>query len=310
MIAPRVSVLMTAYNRERWVADAIEGVLKQTLTDFELIIVDDRSTDGTAAIAAKYASGDSRVRLIVNERNLGDYANRNRAAEFATAPLMKYQDSDDLMYPHCLDVMVRMIEAQPDAGFGLSASRQWPGGPCPMLLTPRMAYQREYLGGGLFFCGPSSAIFRTDVFRGLGGFVDRGAPSDYFFWLRACTRVNVALLPGDLFWYRVHEGQNQVSSKTEPASVAGEAWRALDAPQCPLTPSEREQARRNRAYYLAKRTWQDVRGGRVSVAWQRLRGAGLSVADWAKYLRPLRVDRMAGTPVHSDGEYVMPRWLS
>src|SRR6185369_13268101 len=78
MAEPAVSVLMTAYNREKYVAAAIESVLAQRFTDFELIVVDDRSSDRTLEIAKEYEARDSRVRVFANERNLGDYPNRNR----------------------------------------------------------------------------------------------------------------------------------------------------------------------------------------------------------------------------------------
>jgi glycosyltransferase involved in cell wall biosynthesis len=308
---PAISVLMTSYNRERYIASAIKSVLQQTFRDFELLIVDDGSTDGTLDVARSFADSDARIRVVANERNLGQFPNRNRAAELARAPLMKYHDSDDLMYPHCLEVMVGMLTAEPRAGFGLSTGWSWSGGPCPMLLTPRMAYQREYFGPGVFGGGPSSAIFRTDVFRGLGGFVDRGIPSDYVFWLRACTRVNLALLPADLFWYRSHPAQELQSpaAARQYAAMAGEAWRALCDPDCPLTPEERDRAKRNRAYHFAKRMVEDVRRGRVAVAWHRLQHCGLKAADWATYLRRPRRDDMAGTPTDDQGEFVMPAWL-
>ena len=312
MSAPRVSVLLTTYNRERYVASSIESVLGQTFGDFELVVSDNCSTDGTLEIVRAYERRDPRIRVFVNAQNIGQFPNRNHAVELARTPLLKYHDSDDLMYPHCLDVMVKMLLSEPRAGFGLSTGWAWPGGPCPMLLTPRMAYQREYFGTGLFMCGPSGAIFRAEVFRELGGFVDRGAPSDYLFWLRACARVSVVLLPADLFWYRMHSTQEFQSDKAqgEYALAAAEAWRALDAPECPLTPEEREQAKRNRTYHLAKRTLQDARRGRWRSARQRLRQSGLGLADWAKYLRPPQRDLMAGTPVDVHGEFVIPRWTS
>ena len=182
-----------------------------------------------------------------------------------------------------------------------------------MVLTPRMAYQREYFGEGMFFCAASGAIFRTAAFRELGGFEDRGGPSDYFFWLRASTRVNVALLPADLFWYRVHADQEFHSEDAELkylAVRANAAWRALDAPECPLTAEERVVAKRNRAFHLAKRGLQDVRRGRLRSAWIRFRSSGLGVADWLTYLRLPQRDRMAGTPRTADGDFMMPRWLS
>ena len=174
MTVPLVSVLLTAFNRESYLAASIESVLAQTWGDFELIVVDDRSTDGTIDIARRYERLDSRVRVVLNDRNYGQFANRNHAASLATAPFLKFHDSDDLMYPHCLGVMVPALRGEPRAGFGLSSSRAWPGGAVPMLLTPRQSYQREFLGFGLFMCGPAAALFRTDVFRDLGGFEDYG----------------------------------------------------------------------------------------------------------------------------------------
>jgi glycosyltransferase involved in cell wall biosynthesis len=309
MTAPRVSVLLTSYNREAYIGSSIESVLTQTFGDFELLVTDDCSTDATVEIARSYERLDTRVRVVVNEKNLGQFGNRNRAAELARAPLLKYHDSDDLMYRHCLDVMVSMLMSEPRAGFGLSCGWNWPGGPCPMLLTPRQAFQREFFGAGLFMCGPPGAIFRTDVFRELGGFVDHGVPSDHLFWLRACARVNVLLLPADLFWYRMHPSQEFQSARAqlEYAQVFGASWRALDAPDCPLTPEEREQAKRNRVYHLAKRTTEDLRRARWTTVHTRLRTSGLTLRDWLKYLRRPRRDQMAGTPVDANGEYVIPQ---
>src|SRR5205823_6563013 len=70
--SPTVTVLLTAYNRERYIRAAIESVLAQTFTDFELIVSDDRSHDATVAAAEEYARRDPRIRIVVNERNLGD----------------------------------------------------------------------------------------------------------------------------------------------------------------------------------------------------------------------------------------------
>src|SRR5208337_5267776 len=140
---PCVSVLMTAYNREAFIADAIESVLAQTFTDFELIIVDDASKDRTVEIARHYAARDSRIQVVANEHNLGDYPNRNRAAKLATGEFIKYHDSDDLMYPHCLAIMTELLTAYPEASVALS--KEWEGGPLPMLLTPRLCYEREFL---------------------------------------------------------------------------------------------------------------------------------------------------------------------
>src|SRR5262249_21757694 len=101
-----VSVLVTSYNRERYIGASIESVLAQTFGDFELLVTDNCSTDHTLDVARGYERVDRRVRVVVNERNLGQFGNRNRAAELARAALIKYHDSDDVMYPHCLAAMV------------------------------------------------------------------------------------------------------------------------------------------------------------------------------------------------------------
>jgi hypothetical protein len=307
---PLVSVLVTSYNREDTIAASLESVLASHFTDFEVLVVDNRSTDRSVEIAREYERRDPRVRVHVNEANLGQFGNRNRAAALARAPFLKYHDSDDLMYPHCLATLLGLLQSEPRAGFALSAGAAWPGGPCPMLSTPSMSYRREFLGLGMFYCGPAGALFRTEVFRGLGGFEDHGAASDYLFWLRACRSVSVLLAPGDLFWYRIHSGQ-ELQSPASAASYArahGEAWRALFAPDCPLEGEELEQARRNWAWTLFKHTRRDLRAGRYDLARLRLRCCGLSLRDWLRYLRRPRRQAQAGTPLDARGDFLIPDW--
>ena len=116
---PLVSVLMTAYNRERYISEAIESVLTSTYTNFELIILDDCSTDRTVEIAEGFALMDPRIRVYVNENNLGDYRNRNKAAEYAKGKYIKYCDSDDKIFDWTLNYCVKMMEKHPDAGMGI-----------------------------------------------------------------------------------------------------------------------------------------------------------------------------------------------
>ena len=307
----RVTVVVTTYNRERLVGPAIESVLASRFTDFELLVLDNCSADGTVEVARGYAARDSRVRVVVNESNLGQFGNRNRALEHVDTPFLKYHDSDDLMYPHCLDTMVRLIESAPSAGFALSAGKDWNGGPCPMLLTPRLAYEREFLGLGLFYCGPSGALFRTEVLRKLGGFPDKGVASDYCFWLNACAVTDVVLVPADLFWYRIHPGQEfqKESALREYASGHGDAWRALEADGCPLDGDALVVAKRNVVWHLLRFTWRDLRARRWSLIPLRFRSAGIRISDFVRYLPRRGRDRFAGTPLDASGDYLVPDWL-
>jgi hypothetical protein len=306
-----LTVVITSFNREKYIGPAIESVLGSRFRDFVLLVADDASSDGTADIARSFMTRDPRVRLVVNERNLGQFQNRNRAIELVDTAYMKYHDSDDLMYPYCLDTMMRLLQDAPEAGFALSAGWAWPGGPCPMLLTPRMSYQREFLGQGMFYCGPSGALFRTDVLRRLGGFPDRGVASDYCFWLKACASTTVVLAPADLFWYRMHPQQEFQSERAarDYAIGQGDGWRALQSNECPLEGNELARAKRSYAFRLLRSSWRDIRAGRLGLAKLRLSSAGIRLSDLLKY-PPMRIqDVRAGSPVGPDGDFVVPLWL-
>ena len=310
MTPPLVSVLVTAFNREAYLPASIESVLAQSLSDFELIITDDRSSDGTLAVAQEYARRDPRIRVHANARNLGDYRNRNHAASLASGQFLKFHDSDDIMYPHCLQVMTTCLAAEPRAGLGLSTGASWAGGPAPMLSTPRMSYQREFLGYGAFNAGPAGALFRTNVFRDLSGFEDHGAASDHLFWLRACTKYPVLLLPGDLFWYRVHSGQSFQSdaAAVSYAQVPKLSWRALLSADCPLIEEERERAKKNLAFATAKQIWRAAMSGHWRIALLRLRDSGITPGEWLAYLRRPQRFALAGTPLDEHGGYAIPAW--
>jgi glycosyltransferase involved in cell wall biosynthesis len=296
---------MTAYNRQDFIAEAIESVLAQTFTDFELIIVDDCSKDCTVEIARSYAARDPRVQVHVNERNLGDYPNRNRAAEFATGEFIKYHDSDDLMYPHCLAIMTGALEAYPEASVALS--KEWEGGPLPMLLTPRLCYEREFHGYGMFSLGPPSAMFRRERFAEFGYFELVGPHSDLALWLRMCKTENVLLIRSGLYWYRVHAGQHLASSGAarDRAIICGRVWAELNARDCPLDEQGRSIAKTNWAYVLAKEIYYDLRAGNLSLAWFRYQRCGLRVGDWFRYLRRPKRNRFAGTPLNADGTFIL-----
>jgi glycosyltransferase involved in cell wall biosynthesis len=301
----KVSVIMTAYNRQRYIARAIESVLAQTYSEFELIVVDDGSGDDTVAIARSYEAADQRVRVVVNNRNLGDYPNRNHAASFAGGMFLKYHDSDDIMYPHCLEVMLRALESEPRAAFALSSLRYWPGSPCPVLSTPRMSFQREFLGSGMFGAAPAHALFRTEVLRELGGFPEAGVHSDFFFWLSACSRVNVLLVPADLFWYRVHPDQElQKSTSDNRAETFRKGWEALNDSSCPLTGTELIRARRNWTFLMVQEVFSLIASGQSRKVVHFWKTSGLSLRKCLTYLRRPRRNAAAGAGLES-GEYVV-----
>src|SRR5262245_42732635 len=109
---PAVSVLMAVYNAERHLAAAIDSILAQTFRDFELVIVDDGSEDGSKRIVQSYR--DSRIRLILLERNQGLSRALNEGLRLAASPLVARQDADDLSEPHRLARQMDVMSARPD----------------------------------------------------------------------------------------------------------------------------------------------------------------------------------------------------
>lgn len=209
-----VSVLMTAYNREKYIAMAIESVLNSTFSDFELIIVDDCSVDSTVEIAKEFEKQDSRIKVYVNEKNLGDYPNRNKAASYAMGRYIKYLDSDDILYPHCLDVMVSAMEKFPNAAFGLSSIGN-EHCPYPICISPELSYDQHFNGYGHFNRAPGSAIIRRDVFKKMGGFVVPKYAGDTELWFRLAQQNDLVLFPVDLYWSRLHSNSESVYEKKE-----------------------------------------------------------------------------------------------
>ena len=113
---PLVSVVMPVFNGERFLADAIESILAQTFTDFELLIVDDGSQDGSAEIVRAYANRDERVRLLQLERNAGFGTARNYGIKASNGKYITGMDCDDISLPQRLQRQVHFMRANPEVG--------------------------------------------------------------------------------------------------------------------------------------------------------------------------------------------------
>lgn len=209
-----VSVLMTTYNREKFIEEAIQSVLASTYKNFELIIVDDCSKDKTLEIARKYEVLDQRVKVFINEKNLGDYPNRNKAASYASGKYLKYVDADDYIYSNGLEIIVNQMEKFQEAAVGLFSLAQNKEKPFPILLNPEQAYEYNFFGLGLFHKAPLSAIFRKDAFEEVGGFMPDRMTSDFEIWHRMAQTFNFLLIQDQIVWYREHDAQ-EVNSKSK-----------------------------------------------------------------------------------------------
>lgn len=213
---PLVSVLMTVYNREKYIAEAIESVMASTYQNWELIIVDDQSRDNSVAIAKSYAAKDERIQVYINAQNLGDYPNRNKAASYAKGKYLKYVDADDRIYPYGLEQLVFYMEQFPEAGYGLCSLPQDKVRIFPFQLTPDESYRRHYLEQQLFHKAPLSSIIRKNAFESVNGFSGKQHLGDFELWNLLSQKYAVVLLPQGIVWYREHDDQQMNDNRNDP----------------------------------------------------------------------------------------------
>ena len=206
MNVPLVSVLITAYNRENFIGEAVESVLASTYTNFELIIIDDCSTDDTVHIARAYQTKDKRVRIFENERNIGQFKNRNRAAEVANGTFIFYVDSDDTVLPNGIELLVQTMRRYPNASFGM----YWNQTPDKEVveLNSKTAIYNHFFRAPFLLMGPGGTIIRRNFFLEIGGYTEKyNAAGDMYFNLKACSFSPIVRLPFEFMTYRRHDGQ-------------------------------------------------------------------------------------------------------
>ena len=132
--APLVSIALPVYNGERYLAEAIDSLVAQTYTDFELLIVDNASTDTTAAICEDYAARDPRIRYFRNATNLGVYRNFNKAFQLSSGRYFKWASADDLCHPQLVAKCVQVLDGDPRvvATYGKTRFIDAEGNPLPI----------------------------------------------------------------------------------------------------------------------------------------------------------------------------------
>ena len=199
---------MTAYNRQEFIAEAIESVLASTFTDFELLIVDDASTDKTAEIAETFAAKDERIHVLINQKNIGQFANRNKAVTYAQGEFIMFVDSDDKIYENGIDYCLKAMLAFPKVNVGMCY--KYPDKTSPFYLDGGQAIQIHFYERQFLAMGPGGTILNRNFFKSIGGYPEKYGPAnDMYFNLKAVSTAGVLLIPFDYFFHRIHPGQEQ-----------------------------------------------------------------------------------------------------
>lgn len=113
----KISIIMTSYNYASYIEEAVKSVITQTYPDWELIIIDDCSTDNSVGIIDKYAKKDSRIKLIQNKKNLGLASSLKKAISYAQYEWLAFLESDDVWYPEALEEKIKIFPQNPDIIF-------------------------------------------------------------------------------------------------------------------------------------------------------------------------------------------------
>jgi glycosyltransferase involved in cell wall biosynthesis len=210
MTRPAISILLPVRNEERFLPAALDSLFRQSLRTWELVCVDDGSTDATPRILAAAARRDKRVRLLATN-GAGIVPALNAGLAACRAPLVARMDGDDISYPRRLELQAAKMAAEPELGLVGCAFRHFPRHQVRMGMLAYETWQNsldshEAILRDLFVESPfvhPSVMFRKKYVTGVGGYRETGWPEDYDLWLRlAAAGVRFTRLSQVLFFWR------------------------------------------------------------------------------------------------------------
>lgn len=210
---------MPVFNTKKWLGEAVESILHQTFTDFEFIIVDDCSTDGSYELLQEYAQKDKRIKLYKNEKNSGVAFTKNRAIRLSTTDYLASQDSDDVSFTERLQMQYDFLEKNKD--FAVVA-----GNNLIIDETGKQIGQRKYsdhIRAVILKKSPVShptTMIRKSHFLAVGGYANIPYVEDYDLRVKLFVKgYKIKNLSKNLLKYRIRKGQ--VKSEKVKGTIKG-----------------------------------------------------------------------------------------
>jgi glycosyltransferase involved in cell wall biosynthesis len=201
MDAPTVSIILPTYNGARYLAGAIQSCLDQTFTDFELILVDDSSTDESPRIIAEFAAKDPRIRTVRHETNKRLPAAINTGMSMSRGRYLTWTSDDNLYRPNAIAEMVAALDRDPSVAmvYARATFIDAEGRPRgPMAIAPPDHLAHTCVVGACF-------LYRREVYDTIGGYdPDLFLVEDWDYWMRVSERFRLRVLDDDLYLYRDH----------------------------------------------------------------------------------------------------------
>lgn len=280
---PKITVLIPVYNRAQFIGDAIESVLAQSFGDFELLLVDDGSTDGSQQCVCAY--DDPRIRLIENSENLGIAATRNRGIEAARGAYLAFLDSDDRALPERLAHQAAYLDSHRDVAAVGSWIRWIDDRGATRGKTKRKAADPDQIAAERLFRScleNSTAMARTAVLRAYPHREDYRLGSDYDLWARIAADHRLAALPEVLVERRQHDSQ-----ASDERSPAYKHWRlAIFADQLRALGMRFDEQDLERHYVLRRMHKEDFRPDHAYLDWTEDWFLRLRAANAVRHLYP------------------------
>jgi len=271
MTEPFVSILMPVRNEEKYLSAALASIKAQTFQEWELVAVDDGSTDGTAGILAAVA--DRRIKVLQNSGR-GLVAALNLGLEKCRGVFIARMDGDDISHPERLTRQLKVFAGNPDAGLVASSFRHFPRRGLKIGMLAYEEWQNsltrhESIMADIFVESPfvhPGVMFRKKIIDRFGGYRDMGWPEDYDLWLRmAGDGVRFAKTPEPLIFWR---------DRPERATRTMDEYSAAAFRRCKAHHLQSGFLRGSAAVILAG-------AGKEGRAWQRvLAEIGIKVSQW------------------------------
>ena len=222
-----VSIVMPAYNAEKYIREAIQSVLCQTYEEWELLVIDDCSTDGTYSVVEKMSKDDDRIKLYKNQQNMGVSQSRNKAVELARGEWIAFLDSDDAWMPEKLSKQVSIAKTASDMVICYTASSFIDDDGKPydyvMEVEETISY-KTLLSKNLISC--SSVMIRSSVMKQIKMPSDK-MHEDYYVWLKVLREGGKAYgINEPLLRYRL-AANSKSSNRLKSAKMSYRTYRAV-----------------------------------------------------------------------------------
>jgi glycosyltransferase involved in cell wall biosynthesis len=244
---PLVSICIPTYNGQRWLTECIDSALKQTYAPLEILVIDDCSTDDTAAVVRSL--NDQRIRLVINQQNRGLVGNWNECVRQAKGEYIKFLFQDDTFDPECVEKMMQILIEHPQLGMVFTRRRFVVADDAPDALASELIdhysdLHRKFENVGLLNDGralfaqhvakafalscvaePPSTLIRREVFRRLGLFNTKMHQAcDVEMWLRIMFYYDLGFVDEELLIFRIHGKSATASNMSKNRAEYDRFW--------------------------------------------------------------------------------------